>query len=43
MSTELAGMGSMTMTVDMFDFGAAVHVAVPPSSIVMDISKELAG
>jgi len=43
MSTDLAGMGSMTMTMDMFDFGAPVHVSVPPPSIVMDISKELAG
>jgi hypothetical protein len=43
MSTDLAGMGSMTMTMDMFDFGTPVHVSVPPPSIVMDISKELAG
>ena len=41
MSTDLAGMGSMSMTMDMFDFGAPVHVVVPPKSIVTDISKEL--
>jgi hypothetical protein len=41
MSTNLAGMGSMDMTMDMFDFGAPVEVSVPPSSIVTDISKEL--
>ena len=43
MSSDVAGMGSLTMNMDMFDFGAPVHVSVPPSSIVMDISKELAG
>lgn len=43
MTTDLAGMGSMTMSMNMFDFGKAVHVVIPPKSIVMDISKELAG
>jgi hypothetical protein len=41
MSMNLAGMGNMDMTMDMFDFGAPVHVSVPPPSIVTDISKEL--
>ncbi len=41
MSTDLAGMGTMDMTMDMFDFGAPVHVVVPPKSIVTDISTRL--
>ena len=38
-SMDLAGMGSMDMTMDLFDFGARIDVTVPPKSIVTDISR----
>lgn len=39
MSMDLAGMGSLDMTMDLFDFGAPIGVTVPPKSIVTDISR----
>jgi hypothetical protein len=39
MSMDLAGMGSMTMTMELFDFGAPIDVTIPPPSIVTDISR----
>jgi len=39
MSMDLAGQGSMTMSMDLFDFGAPVDVTVPPASIVTDITR----
>lgn len=43
MDMDMAGMGTMTLTMDMFDYGAPVHIVIPPKSIVTDVSKQLAG
>jgi hypothetical protein len=41
MAMDMSGMGSLTLTMDMFDFGAPVHMTIPPASIVTDISKAM--
>jgi hypothetical protein len=41
MAMNMALYGSMTMTMDLYDFGKPVTVSVPPASIVTDISQQL--
>jgi hypothetical protein len=42
MAMDMALYGSMTMSMDLYDFGKPVSVTVPPASIVTDISQQLA-
>jgi len=39
MSMDMPGGGSMTMTMNLFDFGKPVHVTVPPREVVTDITR----